>query len=117
MANYSAHMRAVVANVLKTLPKPGLPMTITYLSGATVGFGNTLTPTEVTEVPTVSWEADPQAFYTVILTDPDAPSRDLPAFREFIHWVSSLAEGVRRPLGRSKDCCRFPVACWLIGLS
>jgi phosphatidylethanolamine-binding protein (PEBP) family uncharacterized protein len=25
--------------------------------------------------------------YVVIMTDPDAPSKDLPLFREFIHWV------------------------------
>merc|ERR1712087_136620 len=25
--------------------------------------------------------------YVVIMTDPDAPSKELPLFREFIHWV------------------------------
>lgn len=48
---------------------------------------NTLTPSQVTDKPTVTYDADPNGLYTLIMTDPDAPSRDMPLFREFVHWV------------------------------
>lgn len=88
MAEYSAHMKSVTQDVIKKLPSRPLRVSVVYRSsGATVGFGNKLTPSEVTEVPEVSYEADPDSLYTLIKTDPDAPSRDMPLFREFIHWV------------------------------
>ena len=30
---------------------------------------------------------DDSTFYTLILTDPDAPSRENPTYREWLHWV------------------------------
>lgn len=50
-------------------------------------MGNTLTPTQVQNQPNVSWDADPNALYTLIKTDPDAPSRSAPKFREWHHWL------------------------------
>lgn len=49
--------------------------------------GNQLTPTEVKDIPNLTWNAETDAFYTLILTDPDAPSRQDPKFREFRHWT------------------------------
>jgi len=49
--------------------------------------GVELTPTQVKDQPTVEWDAQPGDFYTLIMTDPDAPSRAEPKFREFKHWV------------------------------
>lgn len=45
------------------------------------------TPTQVKEKPHVEWPAEPNDYYSLILTDPDAPSRTDPKFREFKHWV------------------------------
>lgn len=45
------------------------------------------TPTQVKEKPAVEWSAEPNDYYTLIMTDPDAPSRADPKFREFKHWV------------------------------
>lgn len=53
----------------------------------TANLGNTLTPTEVKDVPTVTWNADATTYYTLIMTDPDAPSRRDPKFREWHHWI------------------------------
>ncbi len=45
------------------------------------------------------WSAEEDAYYTVIFTDPDAPSRADPQFREVHHWLvvnipgNRLAEG------------------------
>eukprot|EP01028_Stygiella_incarcerata_P003367 TRINITY_DN1668_c0_g1_i1.p1 TRINITY_DN1668_c0_g1~~TRINITY_DN1668_c0_g1_i1.p1 ORF type:complete len:171 (-),score=39.55 TRINITY_DN1668_c0_g1_i1:170-682(-) len=49
--------------------------------------GRVLTPTQVKDAPQVSWDAEPEAFYTLIMTDPDAPTRSEPTYREFRHWT------------------------------
>ncbi|CAH1257785.1 PEBP1 [Branchiostoma lanceolatum] len=50
--------------------------------------GNVVTPTQVKDRPTVlNWPAEEGALYTLIKTDPDAPSRAEPKFREWHHWV------------------------------
>ena len=72
---------------------------ITYPSGVEVNLGNELKPTQVKDKPTVQFEADPHKFYTLVMTDPDAPSRIEPTYREFKHWVvvnipgSDVAQG------------------------
>ncbi|KII67427.1 Phosphatidylethanolamine-binding protein F40A3.3 [Thelohanellus kitauei] len=50
-------------------------------------FGSTLTPTDVKDKPKLSWTANYQKYYTLIMTDPDAPSREDPKFREWLHWL------------------------------
>jgi phosphatidylethanolamine-binding protein (PEBP) family uncharacterized protein len=49
--------------------------------------GMILTPTQVKDPPTVEWDADPNAFYTLIMNDPDAPSRKNPKAGEWHHWM------------------------------
>ncbi|XP_050420430.1 protein D3-like [Adelges cooleyi] len=58
-----------------------------YSSGVSVNYGNELTPTQVKDQPTVSWEAEKDALYTLCMTDPDAPSRKEHTFREWHHWL------------------------------
>lgn len=61
---------------------------IRYGSGATVEMGKELTPTQVKDRPThVTWPVESGALYTLIMTDPDAPSRDDPKIREVKHWL------------------------------
>uniref|UniRef100_A0A2M3Z9F2 Putative phosphatidylethanolamine-binding protein n=1 Tax=Anopheles braziliensis TaxID=58242 RepID=A0A2M3Z9F2_9DIPT len=60
---------------------------VSYLSGAVVSEGNVLTPTQVKDVPTVEWNAEGDALYTLCMTDPDAPSRKEPTYREWHHWL------------------------------
>lgn len=52
-----------------------------------VNYGNELTPTQVKEQPIVKWAADENSFYTLLMVDPDAPSRTKPDYREFRHWA------------------------------
>uniref|UniRef100_A0A183FR13 YbhB/YbcL family Raf kinase inhibitor-like protein n=1 Tax=Heligmosomoides polygyrus TaxID=6339 RepID=A0A183FR13_HELPZ len=47
-------------------------------------LGNELTPTQVKSPQKLTWDSEPGALYTVILTDPDAPSR---GNREWHHWL------------------------------
>ncbi|CAG8666613.1 10921_t:CDS:2 [Racocetra persica] len=53
-------------------------------------FGNEISIEETQKAPEVSFkigEADPNFRYTLIMTDPDAPSRKEPTKREWRHWV------------------------------
>ena len=50
-------------------------------------MGKELTPTQVFAQPTLKWESEKDALYTVVLTDPDAPSRKDPKYREWVHWL------------------------------
>uniref|UniRef100_A0A7S2WP17 Uncharacterized protein n=1 Tax=Rhizochromulina marina TaxID=1034831 RepID=A0A7S2WP17_9STRA len=52
-------------------------------------FKKTMTPasTQVAPVVEVSGKLDAKGLYTFVLTDPDAPSRKDPLFREFVHHV------------------------------
>ena len=68
-------------------------------SNSKANLGNVLTPTQVKTEPTLVWSAEEDEHYTVIFTDPDAPSRADPQFREVHHWLvvnipgNRLAEG------------------------
>lgn len=66
---------------------PGNALTIKYGNEA-VNFGNTLAVSTASRAPTlIQWSADPNSFYSLIMTDPDAPSRQNPGRREWRHWV------------------------------
>ncbi|KAH8359201.1 hypothetical protein KR093_005124 [Drosophila rubida] len=75
----------VVPDVIPEAPNQLLK--VTYPNGLVAENGVELTPTQVKEQPVVEWSAEPSDYYTLIMTDPDAPSRDEPKFREFKHWV------------------------------
>lgn len=60
---------------------------MSYGSGVEVTEGNELTPTQVKNIPKIEWPTEPNTLYTVLLTDPDAPSRKQPTFREWHHWL------------------------------
>uniref|UniRef100_A0A4D5R8Y4 Phosphatidylethanolamine-binding protein 1 n=1 Tax=Scolopendra viridis TaxID=118503 RepID=A0A4D5R8Y4_SCOVI len=51
-------------------------------------MGNVLTPTQVKDKPTyIHYPTEPGKLYTLCMTDPDAPSRKDPKFREWHHWL------------------------------
>jgi len=61
-------------------------LTVKYGDTSATG-GAVLKPAQTASPPTIEYEAEPGAFYTLVMTDPDAPSRANPLFREFVHWV------------------------------
>ncbi|XP_077571780.1 phosphatidylethanolamine-binding protein 1 [Stigmatopora nigra] len=69
--------------------KPGQPLIVKYDSVEIDQLGKVLTPTQVQNRPTsIKWEGcDPTKLYTLALTDPDAPSRKNPKFREWHHFL------------------------------
>ncbi|PNF18633.1 Phosphatidylethanolamine-binding protein 1 [Cryptotermes secundus] len=74
----------VVPDVIDTAPGSKLEVTYGSLS---VDEGNELTPTQVKDPPTVKWDAEDGSYYLLCMTDPDAPSRKDPKFREWHHWL------------------------------
>ncbi|GBO21745.1 Phosphatidylethanolamine-binding protein 1 [Araneus ventricosus] len=87
----------VVPDVISTAPKAVAE--IKY-NEHVVDFGNELTPTQVKDPPThIQWPAKKGALYTLCMTDPDAPSRKDPKYREWHHWLvvnipeTSVSEG------------------------
>jgi len=74
----------VVPEVIDTVPKAVLNVQYGDLK---VNMGNVLTPTQVKNPPKVSWEADSKKLYVLCMTDPDAPSRKDPKFREWHHYL------------------------------
>ncbi|CAG9791320.1 unnamed protein product [Diatraea saccharalis] len=60
------------------VPKaPTALVKVVFPSGVEVNEGNELTPTQVKDVPTVTWDASPDEFYTLAMTE----------LREFEHWL------------------------------
>lgn len=52
-----------------------------------VDLGNELTPTQVKDKPILTWQADKDAYYSLVMVDPDAPSRTNHTLREIRHWL------------------------------
>lgn len=74
----------VVPDVIDQAPSEGI--SVVYPGHKEANFGNELTPRQVIEQPEVSWDAEHDTYYTLLMVDPDAPSRADPKFREFNHW-------------------------------
>lgn len=72
---------------------PSSKINITYPNGETVEFGEELKPEDVKDEPQVSWDADPAKYYTLIMFDPDAPSRHEPKFADVKHWLVVNIQG------------------------
>uniref|UniRef100_A0AAG5CQW4 Phosphatidylethanolamine-binding protein n=1 Tax=Anopheles atroparvus TaxID=41427 RepID=A0AAG5CQW4_ANOAO len=60
---------------------------VKYPSKVEVSLGNELTPTQVKDRPTVCWPTEPDTLYTLVMADPDAPSRSNPEMRSWKHWL------------------------------
>lgn len=52
-----------------------------------VDLGKELTPTQVKDVPKLKWDTEKGAHYTLLMVDPDAPSRTNSLYREVRHWL------------------------------
>lgn len=75
----------IVPDVIEIAPQETLQ--VLYPGELSVDEGNELTPTQVKEKPTLNWTSKDDEFYTLIMTDPYAPSRKEPVSREWHHWL------------------------------
>lgn len=79
-------VHGVVPDVIDVAPTAKIQ--VEFDSGVSVDGGNELTPTQVQNQPIkVTWDVEEGAHYTLCMTDPDAPSRTEPTFREWHHWL------------------------------
>ncbi|KAJ9580128.1 hypothetical protein L9F63_004201, partial [Diploptera punctata] len=85
-SNVKAKMEAneIIPDVIDVAPTEVLQVKYGSLK---VNMGNELTPTQVKDIPEVTWKVEDGAYYLLCMTDPDAPSRDNPIRREFRHWL------------------------------
>ncbi|XP_070490205.1 protein D3-like [Chironomus tepperi] len=90
----------IVPDILDDAPKELLK--VSYTSGINLEIGSELTPTQVKDQPNVEYEGDNDAFYTLLLTDPDAPSRTDPKVREVRHWLVVNIPGNKVSEGETK---------------
>lgn len=65
---------------------PGTQASVSFGSVILDAVGKVLTPTEVQDQPKVTWPVEEGKLYTVLMVDPDAPSRDDPKFGQWFHW-------------------------------
>ncbi|KAH8149568.1 uncharacterized protein LAJ45_06197 [Morchella importuna] len=69
---------------------PSTMISVIYPGNNDVSLGNTLKPSETQKQPQLQImpeDSDSSKTYTVVLTDPDAPSRDDHKWSEFCHWI------------------------------
>jgi len=58
-----------------------------YKNNILVNQGNVLTIDQTQECPSqLKWPVERGQLYTIIMCDPDAPSRESPKWRNFLHW-------------------------------
>lgn len=93
--------------------KPLLTVNITWSSGVTAEYGNTIDPDKTQNMPDVQLidavpnssgcsEFMPMPQLTLAMTDPDAPSRDDPEWSEICHWIAT-------DVPRNFDGCKYRV--------
>ncbi|RWS24036.1 protein D3-like protein [Leptotrombidium deliense] len=85
----------VVPDVIDKVP--GKILKVKYSSGAIVNFGNELTPNDTNVNPTtLKWPKKYGNLYTLVMVDPDAPSRQNPTHAEYLHWLVINIQGKSR---------------------
>jgi hypothetical protein len=77
---------------------PSLGLHATWPSHERAELGNILPPSQLDDEPSIALHdmstaatttSSEKVTYAIVLTDPDAPSRDSPAWAEFCHWVAA----------------------------
>jgi len=85
----------IIPDVIPAVP-PFLPkalLVVTFPTGQEALLGNTLTKKDTADEPTVAFtpmqvlDMTDEPTYTLVMTDPDAPSRHDPKFAQWRHWV------------------------------
>ncbi|KAG5640727.1 hypothetical protein DXG03_007420 [Asterophora parasitica] len=83
----------IIPDVVPPSFAPSVLFSIVWPNGKEPVLGNYLTREDTLEEPDINLvvpdvpKAAQEATYTLVLTDPDAPSRSGPKYRQFRHWV------------------------------
>uniref|UniRef100_A0AC35TVD0 COesterase domain-containing protein n=1 Tax=Rhabditophanes sp. KR3021 TaxID=114890 RepID=A0AC35TVD0_9BILA len=85
MASEAFKKEHIVPDVVSVAPENVVK--VSFGGGLVASLGNILTPTQVQKQPSIHFDADKKSLYTLIMTDPDAPSRKTHEYREWHHWL------------------------------
>ena len=85
MAAGGGELAEIVPDSLDSVP-PSL-LSVEYPGALKLETGGVLTPTQVKDRPVISWPADEDKLYTLMVIDPDAPSRADPKMRHWLHLL------------------------------
>lgn len=88
----------VIPDVIPANPPffPKALLVVTFPTSQEALLGNTLTKTDSADEPTIAFtpmqvpDVTDELTYTLVMTDPDAPSRVDPKFGQWRHWVVSI---------------------------
>ncbi|XP_055847906.1 putative odorant-binding protein A5 [Episyrphus balteatus] len=75
--------------IIPDLIQSNVPETlkVEFDSGAIVNMGNKIFPSEARNQPMVDWNADKNAYYTIMIIAPDAPIPTNPFLRSIVTWL------------------------------
>jgi hypothetical protein len=83
----------VIPDVLDSFSHDIIHIHLTY-DTLQVTQGATLLPVQAVHMPKVTLEgSQPGRLYTLVMSDPDAPSPEHPTHREWLHWIVSNIPG------------------------
>jgi len=85
MAAFDQHLLMDLG--LPQLQPPSLLLQTSYAHGELVNLGNNIPLSLASARPSINFPCDPNCLYTLMLLDPDAPSREAPTKRNFCHWL------------------------------
>ncbi|KAF9579693.1 hypothetical protein BGW38_003946 [Lunasporangiospora selenospora] len=83
----------IIPDIIDSIHQTTL-LDVSFGDGKDVTLGNTLAVSETQHTPRVTFMSEnPSDKYTLIMTDPDAPSRNEPRMREYRHWIVTNLSG------------------------
>lgn len=88
MANYHEVFPDVVPPF-----KPRINLIVEFAEGALLSRGNTFNPTHASAKPSVQYHVRGNRWYSLLLLDPDFPSRAQPLARSWVHWFVANIPG------------------------
>lgn len=89
----------IVPDLIDVPPRKYL--NVIFPTGVKANLGNVLTPTLVRYKPQVKWSADKHSLYTLLMVDPDFPSRNAEMKKEIRHWLVVNIPGNKIALGQT----------------
>ncbi|XP_075223898.1 protein D3-like [Lycorma delicatula] len=95
---YEVLVKAVVPDVVDDIEHEVAGLFVKYPNVTTL-LGNELAPIETIDEPDLFWYVEKRkengSWFTISMTDPDAPCRDNPRFREWQHWLVVNIPGMK----------------------
>ncbi|CDH55873.1 ov-16 antigen [Lichtheimia corymbifera JMRC:FSU:9682] len=84
----------LIPEVISESFSPSTLLQVTYPNDREVTLGNTLTTDETSQTPEIFFvPPEPEASYTLIMTDPDAPSTTDHQYGPWRHWIAVNISG------------------------